>query len=107
MEALDESHISRASQRPALIAYVPLMIFISEVFAGLGLFYLFSFWTIGALPIHMWFVIKTQQDFHWVSALKANFYHTKFFVSNKGLHGDGVITFTASAVRAKEMYEHA
>ena len=101
MEALDKSTISRASQRPALVAYVPISVFIAETFVGLFLFWALGFWAISLLPMHLWFVIKTADDFHWVTATWVNFVHTSF-IRNKGLYGAKVITFTASAPRGRE-----
>jgi hypothetical protein len=45
-------------------------------------------------------MIKTNDDFHWVMALHMWWKYRFFFISNKGMRGKGVITFTASPVNA-------
>jgi type IV secretory pathway VirB3-like protein len=109
MAALDRSTIIRAGQRPAVIAYVPINIFIAECMIGLTLFWLFGAWACAFLPVHLWLVIKTADDYHWVAASRATLEHTMFcwsgvlpgVVRNKGLHGKGVVTFSASAINAR------
>lgn len=109
MSALDRSTIIRAGQRPAVIAYVPINIFIAECMIGLGLFWLFGAWAVAFLPVHLWLVIKTADDYHWVAASGATLKHTMFcwsgplpgLVRNKGLHGKGVVTFSASVINAR------
>ncbi|MES3022791.1 MAG: VirB3 family type IV secretion system protein [Pseudomonadota bacterium] len=109
MASLERSTIIRAGQRPAVIAHVPINIFILECMIGLTLFWLFGLWAVAFLPIHLWLVIKTADDFHWVAAYRATVRHTMFYwsgwlpcsVRNKGLHGKGVVTFTASPVKAR------
>ncbi len=104
MEPLDKSTVLRAGQRPAMVAYVPITVFIAECIIGLALFRLLGFWAIALFPVHLWFVIKTADDVHWVATLWAGINHTFFnlsgFIRNKGLHGQGVITFTASPLKA-------
>jgi type IV secretory pathway VirB3-like protein len=109
MAALERSTIIRAGQRPAVIAYVPINIFILECMGGLVLFWIFGPWALAFLPIHLWLVIKTADDFHWVAAYRATVRYTMFYwsgwlpsmVRNKGLHGKGVVTFSASQLRAR------
>ncbi|WLI87826.1 VirB3 family type IV secretion system protein [Massilia sp. R2A-15] len=110
MDSLDRSTIIRAGQRPAVIAYVPINVFIAECIAGLSLFWLFGVWAAAFLPVHLWFVIKTAEDYHWVAATRATVEHTMFAwtgllpraVRNKDLHGKGVVTFSASTHRLGE-----
>jgi hypothetical protein len=100
-DKLIESVVIRAGQRPAMMLYVPLTIFIIEAVAGLALFRIIGFWVVTLIPIHIIFVVKTAEDYHWLTTLKANFYHYWFGVSNKGLHGKKVVTFTASPPNAR------
>lgn len=109
MVGLDRSTIIRAGQRPAVIAYVPINIFIAECMVGLALFWLFGAWAGAFLPVHLWLVIKTADDYHWVAASRATLEHTMLrwsgllpgLVCNRGLHGSGVVTFSASALNAR------
>lgn len=109
MAALDRSTIIRAAQRPAVIAYVPINIFISECLLGLALSWLFGIWALAFSPIHLWLVIKTADDFHWVAASRATVTYTivcwsgwfPSFIQNKDLHGKGVVTFSASPMKAR------
>lgn len=110
MEPLDRSKILRAGQRPAMMLYVPINIFLIECFVGLALFWLFGIWAIAFLPIHLWLVIKSADDFHWLAAYQATIKYTILdwtgwmpsIVRNKGLHGEGVVTFTASPQKARD-----
>jgi type IV secretory pathway VirB3-like protein len=99
MEQLDQSTVIRAGQRPALMLYVPINIFVAEAITIVFLFKLLSFWALIFTPVHLLFVIKTADDFHWTRALAAWWSHCAFVV-NKGLHGKGVITFNASPIKA-------
>lgn len=101
-DELTTSIVIRAGQRPALMLYVPLSLFIAEAMVGLTLFRLIGYWVITLLPIHFYFITRTAEDYHWMSTVKADIYHYLFFVKNKGLHGKGVITFTASPPNARE-----
>lgn len=100
-DKLIESVVIRAGQRPAMFAYVPLSVFIFEALVGMILFRLIGFWVIALLPIHLIFVIKTADDYHWLTTLKADFYNYLFFVKNKGLYGKKVVTFTATPPQAR------
>ena len=99
MEKLDQSTVIRAGQRPALFLYVPLNVFMVEAVVMLGIFAAIKFWAVVFLPVHLWLVIKTSDDFHWVTTLSANYRHW-YGVSNKGLKGKDVVTFCASPVKA-------
>lgn len=98
MEQLDESTVIRAGQRPALVFYVPINVFLIEAALALFLFRVIGFWVVILLPIHFYFVIKTADDYHWVQSFLAWREHC-LFAGNKGLHGDDVITFTANPIK--------
>ena len=104
MEPLDKSTVIRAGQRPALPLYVPINVLLAECMVGLVLFRVIGMWALAFLPLHLWFVIKTADDVNWVKVSWANFKFTVFnfpsVVSNKHLHGKGVISFTASPIKA-------
>lgn len=101
-DQLIESVVIRAGQRPAMIAYVPISIFIGETLAALLLFRLVGFWVLALVPVHFYFVVRTAEDYHWVSSLKADLFHYWILVSNKGLHGKGVVTFSATPPNARK-----
>lgn len=98
---LQESVVIRAGQRPAMMLYVPLSLFIYEAMLGLALFRAIGFWVIVLAPIHLYFVVRTAEDFHWLTTLKADIYYWWLFVTNKGLHGKDVVTFCAEPARAR------
>ncbi|EML1601395.1 MULTISPECIES: VirB3 family type IV secretion system protein [Burkholderia] len=98
---LIESVVIRAGQRPAMMLYVPLSIFLLEMLIGLALFRLVGFWVFTLVPIHFYFVVKTAGDYHWLSTLKADVYHWWLFVANKGLQGKKVVTFCAEPPKAR------
>ena len=100
-EELDSSVVLRAAQRPALMAYVPIGIFIGELLAALLLFRIIGIWVLILLPIHGYFVIKTDKDVHWVTALRA-WYKLRLFANNKGLRDKDVVTFTASPIKSEK-----
>jgi type IV secretory pathway VirB3-like protein len=99
MEELDKSTVVRAGQRPAIFAFVPLNFFLVEAMVALLLFRALEFWAAIFLPVHLYFVIKTGDDPHWLTSLKA-WWKFKFGVINKGIYGKDVITFTASPIKA-------
>lgn len=99
---LKESVVIRAGQRPALVAYVPLTVFMVEALLGLVLFRLMGFWSLALLPIHFILVVKTAEDYHWLTTMKADLYHWWLFVKNKGLRGKKVVTFCAEPPNARQ-----
>lgn len=101
MEPLIKSRISRGSQRPALALGVAVPIAIVEAFVVIAGIYAIGFWIACILPVHFYLKVKTGDDFNWMKRAWANFIHARFAVSNKHLHGKGVITFTASTARRK------
>ncbi|WP_071653595.1 VirB3 family type IV secretion system protein [Janthinobacterium sp. HH102] len=101
MEELDQSTVLRAGQRPALIAYIPLSVFIAEIMVGLLLFFFIKFWVVVLLPIHLYFVIRTSSDFHWITALNAK-RKFRYAKSNIGIREKGVLTFTASPIKVEK-----
>ncbi|MCM3583798.1 VirB3 family type IV secretion system protein [Ralstonia holmesii] len=101
-DKLAKSVVIRAGQRPALMLYVPLAVFLTEAMVGLALFRLIGFWVLTLIPIHFYFVVKTAEDFHWLTTLKADFYHWWLFIKNKGLHGKNVVTFCATPPNARK-----
>lgn len=100
-DELLQSTVIRAGQRPPLMLYVPLNLFILEAGVGLALFRLISYWVIVFVPIHFYFVIRTAEDFHWLTTVKADFFYYYFLIKNKGLHGKGVVSFTDSPPHAR------
>lgn len=101
MEDLDESPVLRAGQRPALTAAVPLSIFMAELMIGLLLFRFIEFWAVVFLPVHLYFVIKTDSDLHWITALKA-WYNYRFTAVNKGFRGKNVVSFSANPIKSSK-----
>lgn len=105
MDQLEESTVIRAGQRPAMALYVPLTLFIVEVFVLLLLVRTIGFWALSVTPIHLWFMVKTSQDVFWMRTMWVNFKHW-WFVGNRGLKGDKVVTFSASPIRKKGGIDH-
>ncbi len=99
MEELDQSTVIRAGQRPALFLYVPLHVFLIEACILLGIFAAIKFWVVIFLPFHLWLVVKTVDDFHWVTTLRANWNHY-YTASNKGLRSKTAVTFSPAPIKA-------
>jgi hypothetical protein len=91
--ALERAVIYRGPQAPVLQAYVPLPVFGAECMLLLLCMRVFGFWTLLLLPLHLVLVLKTNENPFWVRDLAAS-YRCRWFVENKNVHGDGVISFT-------------
>jgi type IV secretory pathway VirB3-like protein len=100
LDTLDKSTVIRAGQRPPMFAYVPLDVFMVEGFILVLLFAVFKMWALAFLPLHLLPVVWTAKDLFWTRTMKANFDYS-WSVSNKGLYGDRVITFSPAPERKK------
>ncbi|HGO6073763.1 TPA: VirB3 family type IV secretion system protein [Burkholderia cepacia] len=100
-EELIESTVIRSAQRPALMFYVPLSLFLAETLLILALFRFLGFWVLVFVPLHFWFVSETLRDFNWMKVLWINLMHFWLFVRNRGFYGKHVVTFTPAPVNAR------
>lgn len=90
---LEKAVIYRGPQTLARQAYVPLSIFVIECVLLLLSIRFFGVWTVIFLPLHMIPVRKTNEKLYWVNDLMADF-NNRWFASNKGQYGKGVVSFT-------------
>jgi type IV secretory pathway VirB3-like protein len=97
---LKEALIYRGPQMAAMVAYVPLPVFILEIFAFLAAFVAIKFLTIPLLVIHLVPVAYTRANPAWVRNLVADFKYL-WGVSNKDLFGKGVVTFSPLVLRKR------
>jgi hypothetical protein len=98
--ALERAVIYRGTQAPVLQAYVPLPVFGVECLLLLLGMRLLGFWTLLLAPLHLVLVLRTSENPFWVRDVLASYRH-RWFVQNKGTHGDGVVSFSPHCGRSE------
>jgi len=86
--ALNQTPIFRAGQRTVIIAYVPLTVLLVELVVLGFLANIFGPKVVVLATLHLYPVIKTNEDLFWVTKMKVDFY---VWVCAQKEHG--VLTF--------------
>lgn len=98
-ENLKSSTVVRAAQRPTMMMFVPLDIFLLEGVLMVVLIRFIGLWALAFLPLHAIPVLLTQRDAFWPKTIRVHFTHY-ISVGNRWLRGRGV-TFNAQHLRTK------
>ena len=107
---MDETPITRRAlyrgpQQPTLMAYVPLPVFIAEVFVLMIAFRLFGIYAAGLIVAHMLPVVLTRANPTWLRdlVLDARYF---WFSQARGLYDKAVVSYTPQRRRARYDKRH-
>jgi type IV secretory pathway VirB3-like protein len=95
---LNESTVIRAGQRPAMMLYVPLNVFLLECALFFFAVRFLGLLGLATLVLHVVPVVLTGADLFWTRTLAADFWFY-WIASNKGLKGKKAVTFSPAPVK--------
>ena len=95
---LNESTVIRAGQQPAMVAYVPLDVFLFELALLFLAVRFLGLLGLASLVLHVVPVVLTATDKFWTRTLAADFWFW-LIATNKGLRAPKAVTFSPAPVK--------